>query len=162
MPYYGLSRGDYYRGDYYRGDIWSKIGGAVKKVAKAVVPVLGAAVGGPVGAIAGALAGSGGGGSRTRPTARTIVSQYNPPGIQLPGGITIHPGDVLPGGNPFVERTKNLLPKRYRRMNPLNPKALNRAIRRAQGFEKFAKRTVNALYKTVDGRRVKTFKKRGK
>lgn len=32
--------------------------------------------------------------------------------------------------------------RKYRRMNPLNPKALNRSIRRARAFEKFARRTI--------------------
>jgi len=36
-------------------------------------------------------------------------------------------------------------PGRRRRMNVMNPRALKRALRRAEGFEKIARRTVNAL-----------------
>jgi hypothetical protein len=32
--------------------------------------------------------------------------------------------------------------RRYRRMNPLNPRALRRALSRARSFEKFARRTI--------------------
>lgn len=47
-----------------------------------------------------------------------------------------------------------------RHMNPLNPKALRRSLSRATGFEKFAKKTMNALYKTSGGTRVRKFKKK--
>jgi hypothetical protein len=37
--------------------------------------------------------------------------------------------------------------RRYRRMNPLNPKALRRAIRRANSFEHFARSVINVTHR---------------
>jgi len=74
------------------------------------------------------------------------------------GPIQIDPGAMLPGGRPFI----SIGGKRYRRMNPLNPKALKRALRRAEGFEKFAKSTMSTLYKTSDGTRSRKFKRQTK
>jgi len=39
-----------------------------------------------------------------------------------------------------------------RKLNPLNPRALKRGLRRAYGFDKFARKTMNALYRTVPGK----------
>lgn len=59
---------------------------------------------------------------------------------------------LLPSHTPSSGSTANVrqLPgtvaqphKKYRRMNPLNPRALSRSIRRARAFEKFARRTIN-------------------
>jgi hypothetical protein len=158
----GYYRGDganYYRGDYYRGDpfLGAIIGGAArliggKTVGRAVSKAagwVGRQVGGragtaAAGAIAGGVLGGGGftGGQGTMP-------------INL-GPLGIDPGAVLPGGRPFTTWGT----KKRRRINPLNPKALRRALRRAEGFEKFSKRTVNAMYRVIDGRKVRTFKKR--
>lgn len=52
------------------------------------------------------------------------------------GKIKIHPTKILPGGEPFIERVKR------RTMNPANPKALRRAIRRLDGFTGLANRTL--------------------
>lgn len=150
-------RGDYYRGDYYRGDpfLGALLGAAGKKIAKWGASRLFGKAAGKAGKAVGALA------TAARTHAPTIVRDVavGSLGFQMgqQSGARIpvdEYGAILPGpgwGEP-----------RRRRMNPLNPKALRRALRRAQGFEKFARKTVNALYKTVDGRRVKTFKKRGK
>jgi hypothetical protein len=35
------------------------------------------------------------------------------------------------------------VPGKHRKMNVLNPKALHRSLRRAEGFEKFAKKVLN-------------------
>lgn len=35
---------------------------------------------------------------------------------------------------------------RHRRMNPLNPRALRRALRRAQGFARFARKTMHFVH----------------
>lgn len=139
MPYY---RGD---GNYYRGD-----------------PFLGALVGGLVGKAAKWAVGRIGGGAAKRrvsnlPGIGAVTGSLIPtiPSIPTPFG-TINPGNIFPGGEPFITPSG----KRYRRMNPLNPKALRRALRRAEGFEKFARRTVNALYKTSPGGgKKKRFKK---
>ena len=139
MSYY---RGDYYRGDYYRGDpfIGGLIAGAVGKAAGRAVSWIGKKVGGS---------------SAGRAAATVAVgSQFLPP-VSF-GPITVDPRAALPGGKPFVFRKKS------RRMNPLNPRALKRALRRAEGFEKFAAKTVNALYRVIDGRKVRTYKKRSR
>ncbi len=157
MAYY---RGDYYRGDYYRGDpfLGALVGAGLKKAA------------GWVGSRIGRAAGS--------RTVRTVVEQLPGVGVgigleqarrslspSMPalGPISMAPGTSMvpyqPGGK--VKRyTKD--GKLIRKLNPLNPRALRRALRRAEGFEMFAKRTVNSLYKVIDGRRVRTYKKKGK
>lgn len=138
MPYY---RGDYVGGsNYYRGD-----------------PLLGALVGGLVGKAAkwaaGRIAGSGAKKAVAAGAAGTAISMIpgvlpsraagSTPPILIggPGGLGLDPLAALPGGRPLVTFGR----KKYRRMNPLNPKALKRALRRAEGFEKFARQTVNAL-----------------
>ena len=163
----GYYRGDYYRGDggnYYRGD-----------------PFLGAVVGSLVGRAAGRIGGFvgrrvAGAARRAVPILReavpsTIAGAAGYAAGQRAGTMTaeslLGPLDVGPGGRTSTKRERAVRKilgvggeRSPRRMNPLNPKALRRALRRAEGFEKFAKRTVNALYKTVDGRRVRSFKKR--
>ncbi len=137
----GYYRGDYYRGDggnYYRGDPF--LGGLIAKV----VPKVATWVGGRLG------------GSKTRKAvgaALGVAVASKLPGMTPPilqsggqapiniGPLGINPGAALPGGEPLFTWGK----KKYRRMNPLNPRALKRALRRAEGFEKFARRTVNAL-----------------
>jgi len=133
VPYY---RGDYYRGDYYRGD-----------------PFLGV-LAGMAGRAVGRLAGKAGQwvGRQVAGTGRSVVKQIT--GGAIPGtiagtiGVSIgkrlgQPTEMMPipsvGGMAFGGK------KRYRRMNPLNPKALRRALRRAEGFEKFARKTVSGL-----------------
>jgi hypothetical protein len=84
------------------------------------------------------------------------VTATGPPRlIARPGFAT---GDVfgLPRGatgSRTVRNRKNVplvgvgtpFPKKRRRMNPLNPRALTRALRRAEGFVKIVKRTEKAL-----------------
>ena len=139
MAYYG--RGDYYsgmRGDYYRGDPF--LGGLLS----AALPLVGKAVGW-VGSKLGGTAGSAiARGAATGVAAAAVPLAFN--AMEGQGGIrigkrVIHPTAILPGGKPFITQVR-----RYRRMNVLNPKALRRALRRAEGFEKFARRTVTALH----------------
>lgn len=145
----GYYRGDFYRGDggnYYRGDpfLGGIIAGAAGKLVGKAARFIGRKVGGRARAAGQALA--------------PIMRDAAPGMVGGAAGYTIGRLPQLspsaPMGPLFDEK------KKYRRMNPLNPRALRRALRRAEGFEKFAKRTVNALYKTVDGRRVRSFKKR--
>lgn len=147
----GYYRGDYYRGDYYRGDPF--IGAAIGAVAKGLA---GGAIGRAVGR-AGSWIGRqvGGAGKAVGPVLRDAA-----PAV-VGGGV----GMMIPRFGPMVERMGPGMfggKKQYRRMNPLNPKALRRALRRAEGFEKFAQRTINALYRNIDGRRTRTFKKRSR
>jgi len=61
------------------------------------------------------------------------------PGV-LPGGG--RGGAMVPSGYHFAKDGSGRL-VRNRRMNVANPKALRRAMRRAQGFEKLARRSIN-------------------
>lgn len=155
----GYYRGDYYRGDggnnYYRGDpfLGGLIGGLAAKAGKWAVK---------------RITGSG-----LKKTAIATVGTgiaIGMPRIPLPGGGSLDIGAALPGGAPLFtpgqcppgyhldKRTRSKC-VRNRKMNPLNPRALKRGLRRAEGFEIFAKRTMNALYKTVGGTRTRKFKK---
>lgn len=183
MSYY--MRGDYYRGDYYRGDFWSGLAGAVKGAIGGLV------TGGPIGAVIGGISGAIGGsrgGSSIQPTSNlpTIIAPPPGPSITLPGGTTISPTAILPGGAPFIQTAMTQVggacPKgyrlnkstyfllngtrvpagtrcvRYRSMNPLNVRALRKGVRRAEGFVRIARRTVTAT--TLPSGRRKKFKTR--
>ena len=148
-------------GDYktygYAGDpgFLSSLWGVVKKVAPTII---GGLVGGPVGAIITGTAA--GGDARKKPKALPA-----PPGqlvgqVSFPGGTSIGLG-LQAGGAPIPgpydpSRGSGMVPSGYhyakdgsgrmvrnRRMNVANPKALRRAMRRASGFEKLAKRAIN-------------------
>lgn len=129
MSYY--MRGDYYRGDPFLGGLIGAAVGAVGSLfKKKAISKIGGAVGSAVGKISG----------RAGPIIRDI-------GLPLLGG-----GAVGAGGTAIAQRLGPMVGfgggTKRRRMNPLNPRALRRAIRRAEGFEAFARKTVNALYKT--------------
>lgn len=157
----GYYRGDYYRGDggnYYRGDPF--LGGLIAAGARRILPAVGRAVLGGLrrtGAktVGGAVARAGG----AVLTAGTAVSvgrdivRGTRPGME----IDIRPENILPGGESFIS-----VRKKYRKMNPLNPRALKRALRRAEGFEKFAKRTMSALVKPGGGRKFKKTSRRSR
>lgn len=136
MSYY---RGDYYRGDagnYYRGDPFL---GALGALAGSALGKLG-------GKAAKWVAGRVGGSSARKATGVATVSGGGLPPILTDIAIPALGGAIAGGGITAVARmVKGGGEKKYRRMNPLNPRALKRALRRAEGFEKFARRTVNAL-----------------
>ena len=151
MGYYRGDGGNYYRGDYYKGDPF--LGGLI---AKGVAKVGGRLVTGALNlarrtgakTVGGAIARAGGA-AATAGTAVSVGRQVyrgTRPGME----IDINPMDILPGGSPFIS-----VRRKYRKLNPLNPKALKRALRRAEGFEKFAKRTMVALVKPGGGRKFK-------
>jgi hypothetical protein len=126
MPYY--SAGDYYRGDYYRGDnyaaggLFGTLGKIIGGVGKAVVKGgLGLLTGGPAGAIRGVVSSAA---ESLRPAPVRMIS-----GASSSSAAAYLPGF---GGEPGLGRR--------RRMNPLNIRALRRAMRRAKGFEKQARR----------------------
>lgn len=168
MPYYSPMRGDYRTYGYGRGDpgFLSSLWKGVKRVA---APIIGGLIAGPVGAAA--LGGIAAG--RTPPFAPPVVKPQPrsvgqvrigpmsvgatdffppvpaPPGAMMrptsPGGI----GIPAAGGTGCCPRGYHLAKDgsgrcvRNRRMNVANPRALRRSMRRVQGFEKLAKRTIS-------------------
>lgn len=164
MPYYGTYRGDYRTYGYGgRGDpgFLSNLWKGIKKVA---APVVGGLIGGPIGAVVGGL----GGGIGTPPILPMGTSQPMPRQQLRVGPIVstdyfppapVGPSKPLPparlGGRGGVVSMNGCAPSGYhlakdgsgrmvrnRRMNPANPKALRRAIRRTDGFVKLAKRAL--------------------
>lgn len=124
MPYYGA--GDYYTGDYYQaGGLFSSIGKALGGAAKGFI------TGGPFGAIRGA-----GAALVKRPSVVPVA-----PGITMGGAMVVPtPGLIGAGQRFFPGGATGYEFRRRRRMNPLNIKALRRAMRRAKGFERQARR----------------------
>jgi hypothetical protein len=153
MAYY--LTGDYYKGDYYRGggrgDIFGSLIKGIGKVAGSIFQRT------PVGmAVTGITSLVGGQGL---PAPRTGG------GLTFPGGVGIHPARILPGGKPFLTREGGAVRPGYhldkktrsyevrnRSMNPANPRALRRAIRREHGFVALAKRVLRGTGITI-GRR---------
>lgn len=167
MSYYQRPMGDY-KTYGYAGDP-GFLSGLWKGIKKIALPVLGGLLGGPIGASIGAAAGGGPKGV----IAPRQFPQLSPgtqigAGVSFPGGIGIS-GTIVPGRGrlpPFTATGPGVLPAggrgggevpcgyhyakdgsgrivRNRRMNVANPKALRRAMRRASGFEKLAKRAIN-------------------
>jgi hypothetical protein len=180
MPYpyagdhYCRGRGDYYRGDYYRGDpflggLFKKIGGVVGGVARGV---LGAT---PLGAVAKTALSVGssllGRGERPgSPFAMTLA----PPPSNLPVPASYPGAHPVPGIGgavsrflPFGESGYQVCAPGYhiskrtgacvrnRRMNVTNPRALRRALRRAQGFSKLARRFITVTSRFKSGKKKK-------
>lgn len=145
MAYYGdYYRGDYYRGDYYRGDpiFGALVGGVARLGAGLVKKGVGAVARGVVGVfskkgatevakqvavpvaigVGGAIAGRG------------TVPPLPPPGQVPKAGVRGAIERALPFGETgYVKR---------RRMNVTNVKALRKAIRRATGFAKLARKCI--------------------
>ncbi len=173
MSYYQRPMGDYktygYAGDPgFLSDLWK----GIKKVAKVVVPTI---IGGPVGGLIGAAAGSSAakprqmqlpsipgtvGGQVTFPGGTGVGLSYT--GAMTPGQGRLPPftatgpgvlpsggrgGAMVPSGYHFAKDGSGRL-VRNRRMNIANPRALRRAMRRVQGFEKLAKRTITFTRRT--------------
>jgi hypothetical protein len=151
-------RGDYYRGDYYRGDpgFFSFLGGLAKG-ALGSIPVVGPALSHIVGGIGSRAAAPSAAGA-----ASAIVKAV--PG-KIINTVTAHPVLTAAGGaglaglaagagakalmTPGVARRGFHISKksgrlvRNRRMRVTNPKALRRAIRRATGFARMARRVLH-------------------
>lgn len=166
MPYYrgdcNYAAGDYYQGDYYQGDVLG-IGKFLKGAVKTVARVAGAVIPGPVGMIGRAIAGEprvsffppepsmanplrmGGGGEMQGPVGTMLRNEFIP-GCQLKGTRPNKSGyyKQVVKGNP--SQVVYIPPKsvcvKTRRLNVANPRALRRAIRRAQGFSKLARRVM--------------------
>jgi len=151
--------GDYYRGDYYRGDpgIFGAIGGAIGGFAKGVVGaakvglgIAGTVLPGPAGIAARAV---------TRLTGGTRTVQPPPPTI-VPPSFAPQPISRQPAAMPLgpirqpmtaAERERlGLPPRKRRRMNHGNVKALRRADRRIDGFVGVARKALkHTNYKVV-------------
>jgi len=167
MGYYSAQRGDYRTYGYGRGDpgFLSSLWKGVKKIA---APVLGGLIGGPIGAlVAGGVGGGGGstppimaprtGGAPQYTTKIGPLSQstFYPPVPRMPGGAGYMPTAHERMASASAGQGAAGCPRGYhlakdgsgrwvrnRRMNIANPRALRRAMRRVQGFEKMAKRTI--------------------
>ena len=171
-------------GDYktygYAGDpgFLSSLWRGIKKVA---LPIIGGIVGGPVGAALGGAIGGKPSPPSQFPMVPQAGGGFPIGGaISFPGGISLSGGVMVPGRGrlpPFTATGPGVLPSggrggqmipsgyhfakdgsgrlvRNRRMNVANPRALRRSMRRVQGFEKLAKRTIQFT------RRVKMKKRR--
>lgn len=133
MPYY---TGDYYQGDNYYGDFLG-IGKAIKRfqplkfLGGAVSRIAGAT---PLGAVAATLIPAIGG--------RRDAPLIQPRGYPEPGlGGMVH--RAIPGGSSgygYYNKKGEFIEGKRPRLNPLNLHALRRAMRRAKGFEKQARR----------------------
>lgn len=133
MSYYVPQRGDYYgRGDPgFLSSIWK----GVKAVGKVI---LGVPAKQPVGtAIGVGMAGQG------------IYNLAMPGGAQVGGAMTVpqNGGTMMTGGccpaGYHPDKRTGTKCVRNRRMDVCNSKALRRSMRRVQGFEKLAKRTIS-------------------
>jgi len=152
MSYAQRPMGDYktygYAGDPgFLSSLWK----GIKRIAPRII---GMAVGGPVGAVITGATIGGGIIAATKPSRPAIAP---PPGsiggaVSFPGGTTVSVAGVLPShaavgahapaGYHLDKATKSRW-VRNRRMNIANPRALRKAMRRVQGFEKLAKRTIS-------------------
>jgi hypothetical protein len=149
--------GDYYRGDYYRGDP-----GILGTLAKGALKLGGVLLGGPAGGAVGAAA------------AALIPGGPKPKGSAIGtisiGKKVIEPFSFLPGGRPLTReagtgqgmsgyhlnkgRGKRGEPPgsyyvRNRSMNPANPRALRRAVRRQSSFVALARRVLRGTGMTI-------------
>ncbi len=167
MTYARRPMGDYKTYGYAGDPGWlSSLWKGIKKVAPTII---GGLIGGPVGmAIGAGASGVGQPGKPTPPMFPQVGGAISfPGGTQIGlgfGGGAMVPGQgrlppytaTGPGVLPMGGRGGQMVPSGYhfakdgsgrlvrnRRMNVANPKALRRAMRRAQGFEKLAKRAIN-------------------
>ena len=148
MSYGRRPMGDYktygYAGDPgWLSSLWKKV----------IRPAAGLLIGGPVGAVVGGLLSGSGGPAPTPKIAPPALAP--PPGsiggaVTFPGGTQVSVAGVLPVGAPagvtpagyHLDKKTRTRWVRNRRMNVANPRALRKAMRRVQGFEKLAKRTI--------------------
>jgi len=148
MPYAQRPMGDYKTYGYAGDPGW--LSSAFRLVKKIARPIIGGLIGGPVGAV---IAGAAGGAASRQPVGPPAQP---PPGtiggaVSFPGGTTVSVAGVprLPGAaggacpsGYHLDKATGTRWVRNRRMNIANPRALRKAMRRVQGFEKLAKRTI--------------------
>ncbi len=168
MSYYSPPRGDYRTYGYAAGDpgFLSSLWKGVKKIA---APIIGGMIGGPWGAALGAGLGGGVGTPTIRQAAVSQPRQrialnmgpiaarstdFYPPVPQFRGTPMARPVvggmENLGGGGTgccprgfHLDKATGTKCVRNRRMNVANPRALRRSMRRVQGFEKLARRTIS-------------------
>ena len=179
MSYAQRPMGDYKTYGYAGDPGWlSSIWKGIKKVAPAIIggmiggpagAALGAGLGGAVspgrqltvpGTVGGAISFPGGTGIQMGYTPGTAVTKYKYPRAIRGQPPTAPPGYApgagmggVPSGYHYAKDGSGRI-VRNRRMNVANPRALRRSMRRVQGFEKLAKRTIQFT------RRVKMKKRR--
>jgi len=151
MSYARRPMGDYKTYGYAGDPGW--LSSAFKFVKKAIIPTVARVLGGPVGAVIGTVGGVIAG-TASRPPAGPPAAP--PPGaiggaVSFPGGTTVSVAGVLPShaavgahapAGYHLDKATRSRWVRNRRMNVANPRALRKAMRRVQGFEKLAKRTI--------------------
>jgi len=153
MSYYQRPMGDY-KTYGYAGDpgLFSFLGKIAKKAIKYLAPVLG----GPLGIAASAVGGMAAGQQFAAPPSGFMpgagAKGPSMPGFQYPatgpGGQALIPAaGVCPTGY-HPDKATGTKCVRNRRMNVANPRALRRSMRRVQGFEKLAKRTIRFTRRT--------------
>ncbi len=132
MPYYRA--GDYYRmkGDYYR-----KKGDAL-----ALLPDW--------------MPGAGAIQQLYRAATSGAKAAANVPGLTTIAAAK----NLFQGSQGKITRATGGGGRMYRRINPLNPKALRRALRRAKGFERFARRVMHFTHRRPGQTRFKFPKRR--
>jgi len=167
MSYARRPMGDYKTYGYAGDPGWlSSIWKGIKKIAPTII---GGMIGGPMGAIVASGAGGVGqprlpappgtiGGAVSFPGGMSLSGAYQPMGMQMSRAQAQSMPGKFPGGRPGPSEmcpTGYHLAKdgsgrmvRNRRMNIANPRALRRAMRRVQGFEKLAKRTIQFTRRT--------------
>jgi len=183
-------RGDYYRGDYYQGDFLGigKFVGKVAKTVTGLAAAVGIPGAGIANKVATRLTGGGGGNALIPQLQMPPLDQYGLININQGGGgtngytpgMSLTPSGAMvpcqlkgyrvnksgyyrhPRGNP--QAAVYVPPKsvcvKSRRLNVANPRALRRAIRRAQGFAKLAKRVMTFVSAKAPKGRAKFKRKR--
>lgn len=145
--------GYYMAGDYYMaGGLFSGIGKALGGIAKTVVGgATGFLTGGPLGAVGGALKASGilGGAA---PQVNTGAIQFPGGPIPILGSSQLGPPGVGVTAPGYKVNKQGMVVKARRRMNPANPKALRRAMRREEAFVRMARRSLKGSKYTISTR----------
>lgn len=179
MSYARRPMGDYatygYAGDPgFLSSLWK----GIKRVGRIAI---GTALGGPIGGVIAGIPTKPSAPPLQFPVPQIAGGGFPVAGqVTFPGGISVSGGVMVPGRGrlpPYTARGPGVLPGggrggqmvpsgyhfakdgsgrlvRNRRMNVANPRALRRSMRRVQGFEKLARRTISFT------RRVKMKKRR--
>lgn len=152
MSYAQRPMGDYKTYGYAGDPGW--LSSAFKFITKKIIPRALQVFGGPVGAVVGTGMMAAGAVSALKTSTPALAP---PPGtiggaVSFPGGTTVSMAGVLPSHAAMgahapsgfhLDKATRSRWVRNRRMNVANPRALRKAMRRVQGFEKLAKRTIS-------------------